>query len=64
MEEVITINVEPLIAVDNETGALTMSYPLIKTDGSIRVEPHAINLSKEDLAQRIKVAEIVTEEKE
>lgn len=56
------INVEPLISIDETTGAVTMSFPVIKTDGTIKVEPHAINLSKEEIEKKIKIAQSVTEE--
>ena len=56
------INVEPLISIDETTGAVTMYFPVIKTDGSIKIEPRAINLSKEDIEQKIKIAQSVVEE--
>jgi hypothetical protein len=54
MEE-ITIDVEPMISV-SEDGRFSLSYPVIKTDGSVKVIPNAINFTEEELAKRLSEA--------
>lgn len=48
----ITIDVEPMISV-SEDGRFSLSYPVIKTDGSVKVIPNAINFTEAELAKRL-----------
>lgn len=54
MEE-ITIDVEPMMSVSKD-GRFSLSYPVIKTDGSVKVIPNAINFTEAELAKRLSEA--------
>lgn len=54
MEE-ITIDVEPMLSVSKD-GRFSLSYPVIKTDGSVKVIPNAINFTEAELAKRLSEA--------
>lgn len=51
----ITIDVEPMISVSKD-GRFSLSYPVIKTDGSVKVIPNAINFTEAELAKRLSEA--------
>lgn len=54
MEE-ITIDVEPMMSVSKD-GRFSLSYPVIKTDGNVKVIPNAINFTEAELAKRLSEA--------
>ena len=54
--ETIKVNIEPIITLDKSTGVFGLTFPVIKTDGTVRVEPTAINLSAEDIERKLSEA--------
>ena len=62
--ETIKVNIEPIITLDKSTGVFGLTFPVIKTDGTVRVEPTAINLSAEDIERKLSDAINVEEIRE
>jgi hypothetical protein len=62
--ETIKVNIEPIITLDKSTGVFGLTFPVIKTDGTVRVEPTAINLSAADIEKKLSDALNVEEIRE
>ncbi len=62
--ETIKVNIEPIITLDKSTGVFGLTFPVIKTDGTVRVEPTAINLSAADIERKLSDALNVEEIRE
>jgi hypothetical protein len=62
--ETIKVNIEPIITLDKSTGVFGLTFPVIKTDGTVRVEPTAINLSATDIEKKLSDALNVEEIRE
>lgn len=62
--ETIKVNIEPIITLDKSTGVFGLTFPVIKTDGTVRVEPTAINLSSADIERKLSEALNVEEIRE
>ena len=62
--ETIKVNIEPIITLDKSTGVFGLTFPVIKTDGTVRVDPTAINLSAADIERKLSEAINVEEIRE